>query len=245
MLNATEARIIGVMIEKALTVPGSYPMTLNTLVGGCNQRSCRDPVVAWTEDRVQHALDALRHKGLAKEIRLSSDRVAKYKHTLRESLGLTHEQQAIIAELLLRGPQSVGSLRTNASRMVTLESIETVEALLASLTTRDAAQAAPSEPLTNAAVAGMATMALVCEHPAPAGSRAKLYSQLISPGLHAIASAAPRVAGNADDAGDDPRASASGDGHATAALESRVSELETRVADLERVVQQIKQIALG
>lgn len=234
-LNPTECRVLGVLIEKAQTVPASYPMTLNALVNGCNQKNNRDPVVTWPEERVQQAVDTLRAKGIVREVRLSTDRVAKYRHTARETLGLTTEQVCVLAELLLRGPQTVGAIRGNASRMVALESIETVQALLESLINHQ-----PPGPDAQAGAAGAVWQlgSLVKELPAPPGSRARLYQQLLNPGLHPV----PTVGAGGHDEQSDTGEGGEDRGQRPASGEdsAEVRVLSERVAKLEAEVEGLK-----
>ena len=131
-LTPDECRVLGVLIEKAQTTPGQYPLSLNALVNGANQRSNRLPVTDLAESAVLVAVDGLRAKGLAREVMLSSSRVAKYRHVARDALQVSTSELVVLAELLLRGPQTVGELRGRASRMNPLESIEVVSNLLKS-----------------------------------------------------------------------------------------------------------------
>lgn len=169
ILTPEESRVLGTLVEKAQTVPGSYPMTLNSLVIGCNQKNNREPVTAFDEDTVYATVDSLRKKGLVREVDLAGSRVQKFRHVARDVLKVSTEELVLLAELLLRGPQSLGSLRGNASRMIPtgLGSLEEVQKLLDGLIARE-------EPAVK----------LV---PAPPGSRAALYVQLLCPNLHAIA----------------------------------------------------------
>lgn len=167
-LKPDECRVLGVMVEKAHTVPGQYPLTLNSLTSGCNQKNNRFPVVEWDEERVYDAVDGLRSKKLVNEVILTGSRVAKFKHNAREVLGVDTSQLVVLAELLLRGPQSLGDIRGNASRMHPLESLESTRAVLESL-------AAPARPEP-----------MVKEVPPPPGGRARLWVQLLCPDLHAI-----------------------------------------------------------
>ena len=136
-LSAEASRALGVLVEKAHTTPTQYPLTLNALVTGCNQKNNRHPVTAFEEDDVLHAVDELRASRLASEVMLSGSRVSKYKHTAREGLEVSTNELVILAELLLRGPQTVGELRGRASRMHTLESTEIVSHVLQHLAARD------------------------------------------------------------------------------------------------------------
>lgn len=134
-LNDNEVRVLGCFIEKEMTTPEYYPLTLNALTAACNQKSNRDPVVAFGETTVVRALDRLRHFGLAMESG-EGVRVSRYRHSLMEKLHLEPEELAVLAELMLRGPQTLGEIRTRAARMHPLESLETVETILTTLTER-------------------------------------------------------------------------------------------------------------
>lgn len=129
-LNDVEARILGALIEKELTTPEYYPLTLNSLTNACNQKSNRDPVMHLEDEEVVRGLDKLRLKGLA---RLSGEggRVPKYCHSLGEKLA--PPELAVLAELLLRGPQTLGELRTRCERMSPFTDIAAVEEVLADL----------------------------------------------------------------------------------------------------------------
>ncbi len=135
-LSAAEARVLGSLVEKDLTTPDYYPLTLNALTNACNQKSNRDPVVAFEEADVVRALDGLRHKGLAMQAHGEGSRVPKYRHSLGEKLHLERDEQAVLAELLLRGPQTLGELRTRAERMAPLPTLEEVERILGELAGR-------------------------------------------------------------------------------------------------------------
>ena len=136
VLNETEVRVLGCLIEKDLATPEYYPLTLNALTNACNQKSNREPVLALTEVEVVQALDALRAKGM---VRLSAEgvRAAKYCHSLTERLALEPPELAVLAELLLRGPQTVGELRTRAERMRPFPDLAAVERSLQELMERD------------------------------------------------------------------------------------------------------------
>ena len=129
-INEIEARILGTLMEKELTTPEYYPLTLNSLTNACNQKSNRDPVMQLEDEEVVRGLDKLRMKGFA---RLSGEggRVPKYCHSLGEKLA--PPEQAVLAELLLRGPQTLGELRTRCERMSAFADIAAVEEVLAEL----------------------------------------------------------------------------------------------------------------
>ena len=132
-LNSRQRRIAGVLVEKAKTVPDSYPMTINGIVNGCNQKSNRDPHMDLSEDDVEQVLQELRGLGVVVEVQTSASRVPKYKHLLYEWLGVDKVEMAVITELLLRGPQTLGDLRARASRMEPIADQGTLHNLLKSL----------------------------------------------------------------------------------------------------------------
>lgn len=133
LLNAVEARVLGVLIEKEMATPDYYPLTLNALVNGCNQKSNREPVMAVDETDVTTALDSLRGQHLVWQVRVQGSRVPKYEHNLNEFAGFSRRQLALVCELLLRGPQTPGELRSRAGRLVEFESLPEVEHLLQKL----------------------------------------------------------------------------------------------------------------
>ena len=135
-LDATERRIVGCLIEKQLSVPESYPLTLNSLVLACKQKSNRDPETHLEEYLVDGALQALMQKGWAREWELAGGRTRRYGHEAGGQLGVDDHDLAILAELLLRGPQSAMELKSRASRMRPFASLEDVEARLAALASR-------------------------------------------------------------------------------------------------------------
>jgi uncharacterized protein YceH (UPF0502 family) len=135
-LNDVEVRVLGCLIEKELTTPEYYPLSLNSLTNACNQKSNRDPVTALTEEEVVRALDSLRFKQLS-VISADGGRVPKYRHLLAEKLGLLSAEQAILCELLLRGPQTVRELRTRGERMHPFGEPAAVEEILNELTVRE------------------------------------------------------------------------------------------------------------
>jgi uncharacterized protein len=136
VLDRTERRVIGALLEKQLAVPEAYPLTLNSLVLACNQKSNRDPETAFTEGEVQGALHALMDRGWVTRIELAGARTVRFEHRVVEQLGVDEADAALLAELLLRGPQSVPELRSRASRMRAFSSLEEVEQRLAELASR-------------------------------------------------------------------------------------------------------------
>jgi uncharacterized protein YceH (UPF0502 family) len=136
-LTAQEMRVLGCLIEKQATTPDYYPMSLNSIVMACNQRSNREPVVDFTEAEVQEALDGLRESGLARTVHGKGDRVLKYKHVADDTLNLSETQKALLAVLLLRGPQTAGELRTRTGRYCEFRGLDEVTSELAALAGRD------------------------------------------------------------------------------------------------------------
>lgn len=136
-LNEVEVRILGCLVEKELATPEYYPLTLNALTAACNQKSNRDPVLSLEEAEVVRALDALRTKGLARQS-AEGVRAMKYCHCLSEKLLLEPPELAVLAELLLRGPQTVGELRGRAERMAPFAELTAVEQVLQTLMEREA-----------------------------------------------------------------------------------------------------------
>jgi uncharacterized protein YceH (UPF0502 family) len=135
-LNTIEARILGCLIEKEITTPDAYPLTLNSLTLACNQKSNRDPLMELDEKTVVRELDHLRDKNLANLANMAGSRVMKYEHQAARTLSLEKPALALLCELLVRGPQTAGELRGRASRMVPFESIGAVEEVMKSLIER-------------------------------------------------------------------------------------------------------------
>src|SRR5678816_229168 len=128
-LNALEARVLGVLVEKERTTPEGYPLSLNALVAGCNQKNNRDPVLNVGEREVNAAILNLRVAGLVEFVQLVGQRVEKYRHRAGATLHLEPAEVAVLAELLLRGDQQPGELRSRAERLrgpATLEALQTV-----------------------------------------------------------------------------------------------------------------------
>lgn len=133
--------MLGVLIEKAHTVPDSYPLSLNALLAGCNQKTARDPVLQATEAEVQVAVDALKVLSLAFES--SGSRVSRYEHNLGRALGLPSQSVALLATLMLRGPQTSAELRMNSERLHRFADVSSVDAFLVELAERPAEKGGP------------------------------------------------------------------------------------------------------
>ena len=136
ILTAEEARVLGCLIEKQITTPEYYPLTLNAVVAACNQKNNRNPLVSFMETTVVRALDSLRDKKLASMVSEAGARVPKYKHTAAEMIGLDEKDIAILCELLVRGPQTVGELRTRCERMTPFADLAQAQTVLDGLATR-------------------------------------------------------------------------------------------------------------
>jgi uncharacterized protein YceH (UPF0502 family) len=157
ILSPLEARVVGVLVEKQHTVADSYPLSLNALVMGCNQKTARDPVIAATEAEVLVAVDAL--KALALVVEVSGSRVSRYEHNAKRVLGVPDQSIALLTLLMLRGPQTAAELRANTERLHRFADISSVEGFLDELAAR--------EP------------ALVVKLPRAAGAREQRWAQLL------------------------------------------------------------------
>jgi uncharacterized protein len=207
VLSLLETRVLGVLIEKERTVPDSYPLTLNALVSGCNQKTSRDPIITATDSEVQTAVDSLKSMSLV--IESSGGRVARYSHNFERVFQVPRQASALLAVLMLRGPQTTGELRINCERLHAFADISSVEAFLTELSERPAAP-------------------LVVELARQPGARENRWMHLLSGATH------PEPAANvAPDAGYDVGLSE------VAALRANVTRLEKEVADLKMLVARI------
>jgi uncharacterized protein YceH (UPF0502 family) len=137
ILTDIETRVLGSLVEKQVTTPEYYPLTLNALTAACNQKNNRHPVTSYTEDQIAQALETLREKNLAYVYYGSTSRVPKYKHVMPEVLRLSPPEVALMCVLMLRGPQTPGELRGSASRLHEFNGLEEVEQTLTSLISLD------------------------------------------------------------------------------------------------------------
>ncbi len=163
-IGADEARVFSVLVEKSLTTPDQYPLTLNSTTTGCNQKSNRNPVLDLEEDRVLHALDRLEERYLVRRVFPGNSRVEKFCHNGKDALGLDTPKLAVLAELLMRGPQTAGELRAHAGRMTSLPSLDELAQILGDLIGLDFVERVAPLP----------------------GSRAERFAQKLSPGLHPL-----------------------------------------------------------
>ena len=133
ILNEYEVRVLGALVEKKITTPEYYPLTLNSIINACNQKSSRDPVVSYDESIVQRALNSLREKKFAYVFSGADARVAKYGHLFPEAMDLSHAETAVMCVLMLRGAQTPGELRTRSASLYNFEALADVELALESL----------------------------------------------------------------------------------------------------------------
>jgi len=149
-LTETEVRVLGSLIEKDITTPEYYPLSLNALVSACNQKTNRDPVMQLDEDAVREALEGLQQQRLAGPARGADSRVTKYEQRLQEAFNFTRAEIAVLCVLLLRGPQTPGELRGRTERMHRFEALEDVQSALQKLMEREPplAKVLPRQPGT-------------------------------------------------------------------------------------------------
>lgn len=170
-LSLAETRVLGTLVEKQRTVPDTYPLSLNALAAGCNQKTSRQPVLDLSEAEILAALDGLKDAGLAVEV--SGSRVVRFEHRLEKVLGVPTQASALLTVLMLRGPQTAGELRLNCERLHRFADISAVDAFLEELAGRG----------------------LVVELPRQPGARENRWSHLLS-GQPEEAAAAPGKSGN-------------------------------------------------
>lgn len=205
-LSNVEVRVLGSLIEKDITTPDYYPLSLNALVNACNQKNNRDPVMTLDEDVVRPALDSLQVQRLAGPASGADSRVAKYEHRLQEAFNFDRREIAILCVLLLRGAQTPGELRGRAERMYRFEELEDVHATLDRLSQRDPP--------------------LVAVLPRQPGTKESRYMHLLS-GNTAPAEAAPPRTPASPSAGDDRIASLESE---VAELRKEVAEMQQQLA---------------
>ena len=211
ILNDTEIRVLGCLIEKELATPEYYPLTLNALTNACNQKSNRDPVLNLDEAEVVQALDSLRFKQLAL-LSAEGGRVPKYRHILAEKLRLTPAELALLAELLLRGPQTPGELRTRAERMHPFADPGALEGALQELMER--------------------TPPLVTRLPRQPGRKEQRYAQLFA-GM-------PEVSPEEQVPAEGARLRVTAENERIGRLEEEVASLREEVAGLRRLVEDFR-----
>lgn len=206
-LTAPQARVLGALIEKSITTPDAYPLTLNALTTACNQTTNRDPVVDYDSQLVETTLMALKGKGLARMIYPGSgERVTKYRQVLDEALALSPDEMAVVCVLLLRGAQTVNELKTRTERLHPFGSPGEVEATLERLAQRD-------DPI-------------VVQLDRLPGQKERRWLNLLEAGVE------DRIAAAAEAATSGGGGGGTRSGARIEALEARVAELEAKVASL-------------
>src|ERR1043166_9641800 len=211
ILTENEIRVLGALIEKQITTPEYYPLTLNSLTAACNQKNNRNPVMSLAEADVERALDSLREKNLAYVFHGSTSRVPKYKHVAPEVLQLTPPELAALCVLMLSGPLTVGEVRTRGSRLYEFSGLEEVEQTLHSLAERD------PEPM-------------VIKLPRQAGQKDARFAHLLSGEVKVDEVAA--VASSSGRRSHDP--------DRVESLEQRVTELSAEIENLRRQFDEFK-----
>jgi len=171
-LDPIQLRVLGALIEKEITTPENYPLSLNSLISACNQRSSRDPVLDLTEDEVRQAVHSLEDMEIVSPVR--DARVPKYEHRIRTVLNLRRDETAVLCLLILRGPQTPGELRGRADRMYSFDDIAAVQSTLERMASRGSSSAATSE-----SAEGAGAEALVVMLPRQPGSRESRYAHLL------------------------------------------------------------------
>ena len=212
-LSANEIRVLGSLIEKQISTPEYYPLTLNALTAACNQKNNRHPVMTLSESEVDDALYSLREKNLAYVFHGSTSRVPKYKHVVPEVMHLSPPELAVLCVLMLSGPQTVGEIRTRGSRLYEFSGLEQVEETLRALASRE-------------------DEALLMKLPRQAGQKDARFVHLLSgtPDVEQMAEAATA---------DKPR-SRSHDSDRLATLESEIGNLKAQIESLTAQFEQFR-----
>jgi uncharacterized protein YceH (UPF0502 family) len=205
LLSEVEARVLGALVEKEITTPDYYPLSLNALMNACNQKSNRDPVMNLDEDSVRSALRALHDNSLARSVSAADSRVTKYEHRLQEAFNFDRREAAIFCELLLRGPQTPGELRSRAERMHHFDDLSEVQSALQRLMTRE-----PS------------LVKVLARQP---GTKESRYIHLLCGDLEPVSSAVAHEA---------PTGATRENTDKLSSLESEVAELRKEIADLKQ-----------
>lgn len=213
LLTDTDVRVLGSLIEKELTTPDNYPLSLNALVNACNQSSNREPVVHYDEVTVKAAVDRLRKYSLVRSMQRSGERVMKYMHLLGEAMEIDRAQIAVLDVLMLRGPQTLGEIRTHASRMYPFQSLEDAEATLDGLASRS------PEPL-------------VARLERQAGQKEARYAHLLAGEPELVMASVEPEPNNTSTQDDDRIAELE---RSVAALRDEVAGLRAEIAELKRV----------
>jgi hypothetical protein len=212
VLNEIEARVLGALVEKDITTPDYYPLSLNALVNACNQKNNRDPVMNLEEEPVRDALNGLQEHRLAGPASGADGRVTKYEHRLQETFNFSRGETAVLCVLLLRGPQTPGELRGRTERMHHFEDLEAVQSSLQKLMQRDPP--------------------LVVVLPRQPGTKEFRYAHLLSGEIEAGDLASPQMVSPSRSSADQERVSRLED--AVTALQKEVSELKLQLAEFRK-----------
>ncbi|MDX6272723.1 MAG: uncharacterized protein QOD28_3946 [Acidobacteriota bacterium] len=202
ILSPEEVRVVGALIEKQVTTPEYYPLTLNALRQACNQLSNREPVVSFDERTVVWALESLRDRKLVRAVTTADGRVPKYRHVLDEALGLKSPEMAVMCVLMLRGAQTVGEIRTRTERLYPFSALSFVETTLEDLMTREGAP-------------------LVMKLPRQSGQKESRYAHLLGGEVQV-----------AEDAEAEQPREARGEGGRVARLEEELRQVRAELAEL-------------
>jgi uncharacterized protein YceH (UPF0502 family) len=221
LLTPVETRVLGALIEKEITTPEYYPLSLNALVNACNQKNNRDPVTALDEVEVRQALHGLEDEHLAGPVR-GDGRVAKYEHHIQEVFNFTRGEIAVICVLLLRGPQTPGELRGRTERMYRFDELSDVQTVLQRLMTREPALAKvlPRQP----------------------GTKEPRYAHLLSGDIETFepVSSSVHVSASSYSSSSSTSSSGSQDGSQDPELQERMAQLEAEVAILTRELGELR-----
>lgn len=233
-LDPIQIRVLGALIEKEIATPENYPLSLNSLVNACNQRSSRDPVLNLTEEEVRQALHSLDDMGLTAVER--SSRVDKYEHRIRTVLNLRRDETALLCLLFLRGPQTPGELRSRADRLYSFDGLDAVESTLARMTAQPETASGDNLSESYEAEKSLATRPLAVMLPRQPGSRESRYAHLLGGPVDLAArdASAERLYARPPFATEQPQTS---DFTETSA---RLDALETEVAALRQAVVRIE-----
>jgi uncharacterized protein YceH (UPF0502 family) len=211
-LDPIDVRVLGALVEKEKTTPDNYPLSLNALVNACNQTSNRDPVMQLDEATVSNAIDRLRRKSLVRSMRKSDSRVSKYSHLMAESMDLDDRARAVMCVLMLRGPETIGELKTRTERLATFESTDLVESTLDELAAR-------------------LPLPLVTAIPRKPGQKETRYAHLLSGEVQFESDESAPPASSRRAAPSEER---------IAVLESTVAELRNEVDDMRRQLEEFR-----
>ncbi|MFT7601778.1 MAG: hypothetical protein ACI8TP_004740 [Acidimicrobiales bacterium] len=225
-LSAEEVRVLGCLVEKSATTPDNYPLSTNALTNGCNQKTSREPVVSYTDRTVSETMLLVRASGLARTV-TGSGRVEKHRHTLDEAWGLTGRELAVMAIMMLRGPQSAGELKTRTERYVDFGDLHEIETVLGALADRD-------EPMVRNVGRGSGQSQDRWTHllggDAPMTPAMTTPEMMTPAAVPTAAVSAPVVSAAATPAAPTTPAAS----HSVSDLEFRVADLEQRLANIER-----------